>query len=190
MPELRTREAVRGDADDGELPPVDHDRLAEHIHRAAKALLPQPVPENRGRLGAGTIIGGLQDASRRGERAERREIRSGDEVAADPLRLAAAPQAERRGAKGDDARQDPARTLTVVEVPGYDMPPGRGRSRKAPEIHTSSEGEATPGIALKRAAFASVKIVLLTPIPSASVAIAPKLKTGLRDSDRTANLTS
>ena len=53
-----------------------------------------------------------------------------------------------------------------------------------PDTHASSDGVAMPGNDLKSAPFASVKIVLLTPTPSASVAIAPSANSGLRESDR------
>jgi hypothetical protein len=43
---------------------------------------------------------------------------------------------------------------------------------------------------LKIAAFARLKMVVFTPMPSASVAIAPSANTGLRDNDRSAYLKS
>src|SRR4029079_1895525 len=70
------------------------------------------------------------------------------------------------------------------------MPPDRPLSRQRPDIHTSSDGETTPGMGLKSAASARLKMVLFTPIPSASVAIAPIAKMGFRDSDRRAYLKS
>ena len=62
--------------DDGERPSIDDERLPHHIRRAAETLVPQPMPENCGRLGSGAVVGRLQQAAGGGKRAERREIRS------------------------------------------------------------------------------------------------------------------
>ena len=62
--------------------------------------------------------------------------------------------------------------------------------REIAETQTSSAGRAIAGIGRKSALLASVKIVLLTPIHKARVAIPPKANIGLRESDRTAYLQS
>ena len=105
LPELGAGEAVRGNADDSEGPAIDDEWLSQHVLRAAEALAPEPIPENRGRLGAGAVIGGLQQTAGGGKRTERREVQSRYEVAAESLRLTAASQAERSRAKCEQARK-------------------------------------------------------------------------------------
>src|SRR3954453_19940681 len=70
------------------------------------------------------------------------------------------------------------------------MPPVRPLSRHTPDSHISSDGAETPGIDRNSAPLASVKMVLLTPIPRASVAMAVAAKIGLRVSERRAYLKS
>src|SRR3954462_6806809 len=66
------------------------------------------------------------------------------------------------------------------------MPPERPVVRDSPDTHISSTGAAIAGIGLNSALLASVKIVVLTPMPSASVAIAATANIGVRDSERSA----
>ena len=96
---LRVAEPPRRDPDDGDRPAIDHEGPSDDVAGAAEAALPQPVADDRHRIGSGLVLAFGEVPPGFGLDAEHPEEPRGDQRAGVAGRLTVAADSERQGAE-------------------------------------------------------------------------------------------